>query len=252
MNAAPDLSLPPAQPRAGDASAAPAKAVKAARGHAHARPAMKTLLAWHWISSAVCLVGLVLFALTGFTLNHADVIESKAARQNWTAVLPPADLATLAAAAPASPAASSASAARAGRQAPAVPAPVLTALASRWQAPVDVFAGRPAEWSTEEVYVPAPGPGRDRWLRIDLASGEAEMEVSSRGAIAVLNDLHKGRHTGWAWSLFLDVFALACLVFTLSGLWILHRHAPKRRMVWPLVGLGLVLPGLLALAAMHG
>lgn len=251
MNSAQDLSLPDTEAQSSTGSDAAAKAAvrPAARGHAHARPAMKTLLAWHWISSAVCLVGLVLFALTGLTLNHADVIESKAARQNWTAVLPPADLATLAAAAPVS---SASSAARAARQAPAVPTPVLTALATRWQAPAEVFAGRPAEWSPEEVYVPAPGPGRDRWLRIDLASGEAEMEVSSRGAIAVLNDLHKGRHTGWAWSLFLDVFALACLVFTLSGLWILHRHAPKRRMVWPLVGLGLVLPGLLALAAMHG
>src|SRR5690349_11172766 len=38
---------------------------------------LKTLHEWHWISSAVCLVGMVLFAITGFTLNHAGSIEAK-------------------------------------------------------------------------------------------------------------------------------------------------------------------------------
>ena len=32
---------------------------------------------WHWISAAVCLIGMLLFAITGITLNHASQIESK-------------------------------------------------------------------------------------------------------------------------------------------------------------------------------
>src|SRR6188768_2022824 len=32
---------------------------------------------WHWISSAISLMGLVLFSVTGFTLNHATAIEAK-------------------------------------------------------------------------------------------------------------------------------------------------------------------------------
>ena len=36
---------------------------------------MRQLHQWHWISSALCLVGLLLFALTGITLNHAGAIE---------------------------------------------------------------------------------------------------------------------------------------------------------------------------------
>src|SRR5690606_16569965 len=36
-----------------------------------------TLRQWHWVSSAVCLVGMVLFAFTGITLNHAGDIEAK-------------------------------------------------------------------------------------------------------------------------------------------------------------------------------
>jgi len=32
---------------------------------------------WHWISSAVCLVLMLLFAASGITLNHADYFEGK-------------------------------------------------------------------------------------------------------------------------------------------------------------------------------
>ena len=35
---------------------------------------------------------------------------------------------------------------------------------------------------------------------------------------------------------------MACLVFCITGLFLLHLHARQRRMTWPLVGLGLTLP----------
>ena len=38
---------------------------------------LKTLHEWHWVSSALCLLGMLLFAITGFTLNHAADIEAK-------------------------------------------------------------------------------------------------------------------------------------------------------------------------------
>ena len=37
---------------------------------------LRTLHQWHWISAAVCLVGMLLFAVTGITLNHAARIEA--------------------------------------------------------------------------------------------------------------------------------------------------------------------------------
>ncbi|PAX96938.1 hypothetical protein CKW48_13495, partial [Bordetella pertussis] len=39
---------------------------------------LKTLHQWHWISSALCLLGMLLFAVTGLTLNNASHIESRA------------------------------------------------------------------------------------------------------------------------------------------------------------------------------
>ena len=49
---------------------------------------LKTLHQWHWISSAICLLGMLLFAVTGLTLNNASHIESKAVVTTRHATLP--------------------------------------------------------------------------------------------------------------------------------------------------------------------
>ena len=113
------------------------------------------------------------------------------------------------------------------------------------------LAGREAEWSDGELYIGLPRPGGDAWLSLMLETGELEYESTDRGWISYLNDLHKGRNTGTAWSWFIDIFAAACVVFSLTGLLLLHRHASGRPTTWPLVGAGLVIPVLLALLFIH-
>ena len=44
---------------------------------------------------------------------------------------------------------------------------------------------------------------------------------------------------------------VACLVFALTGLALLVLHARNRRMTWPLVSLGLLIPLILALIFIH-
>src|SRR5690606_32269111 len=139
---------------------------------------LRTLHQWHWISSAVCLVGMLLFALTGITLNHAALIEGDPRVDNRQLVLPEPLLAALAGVAEG--------------DAP-LPATVASWLSDALDAPI---GRRPAEWSDGDVYLSLPGPGRDAWLSIDRASGQVEYERTSRGAIAYLNDLHKGRNAG--------------------------------------------------------
>ena len=194
---------------------------------------MRQLHQWHWISSALCLIGLLLFALTGITLNHAGQIEAtpEVVRRNLTLPEP-------------------LRAAVSGgeeRKAP-LPARVGVWLNDELHAHL---GDRPAEWSADEIYLALPRPGGDGWLSIDRASGAVEYESTRRGVVAYLNDLHKGRHAGVAWSWFLDVFALACLVFAITGLFLLKLHAARRAATWPLVMLGLVLPALLALIFIH-
>lgn len=111
--------------------------------------------------------------------------------------------------------------------------------------------GRAAEWSEEEVYLSLPRPGGDAWLRLGLADGELEYERTDRGWISYFNDLHKGRNTGAGWSWFIDIFAAAALVFSATGLLILKMHAGNRPFTWPMVGMGLVVPLLLALLFIH-
>ncbi|WP_195828030.1 PepSY-associated TM helix domain-containing protein, partial [Bordetella pertussis] len=65
---------------------------------------LKTLHQWHWISSALCLLGMLLFAVTGLTLNNASHIESRARVDTRHLELPAPLRAELAAAAPARPA----------------------------------------------------------------------------------------------------------------------------------------------------
>lgn len=200
---------------------------------------LKHLHQWHWISSALCLVGMLLFAVTGFTLNHAGQIEAKPRVQSRTATAPAPVVAAL-------------RAPPQGAQEDKDTAPV-PAEAARWlrQAFGIEVGDSAAEWSSDEVYVPLPRPGGDAWVSIDRETGEAQYELTTRGWISYLNDLHKGRNTGAAWSVFLDVFALACLVFCVTGLFLLKLHAAGRVATWPMVGLGLVVPVLLALLFIH-
>ena len=195
---------------------------------------LKQLHMWHWMSSAVCLIGLLLFAITGFTLNHAADIEGSPVVTEKSAELPPALLALLSAAVPAD------------AKAP-LPKPV-----AYWvEQTFPVKASNEAEWSADEVYLPAPRPGGDAWVAIDLTTGAVASEVTNRGWISYLNDLHKGRNSGGEWSLFIDVFSFACLVFAITGLFLLQLHSAKRKSTWPLVGLGLAIPAAIAVVFIH-
>lgn len=196
---------------------------------------MRTLYQWHWISSALALFGMLLFTVTGFTLNHAADIESRPHVRQLELQVPADLLPSLAA--------------PSLRGSEPVPAALQAWLAD--QVDADLARDGSIEWSAGELYMALPRPGGDAWLRVDRHGGAVEYERSDRGWLAYANDLHKGRHAGPAWSLFIDVFAGACLVFCVTGLLILQQHAGRRPSTWPLVGAGLVLPILLALLLVH-
>ena len=197
---------------------------------------LKNLHRWHWISSALCLLAMLMFSLTGITLNHAAQIEAKPTVVKRSASLPAPLRAQLAAL----------TAARADTRAPLPPA---LADWTNLVFAVDVH-GLDAEWSEEDAYVALPRPGGDSWVRIGI-DGKAQFEKTDRGTISWLNDLHKGRNTGAAWSWFIDLFAIACLVFCVTGFCIMKLHAANRPSTWPVIGFGILLPVLLALLFTH-
>ncbi|MDO3385669.1 PepSY-associated TM helix domain-containing protein [Gilvimarinus sp. SDUM040013] len=193
-----------------------------------------TLRQWHWVSSAVCLVGILLFAITGVTLNHAHQIPAQNSTVSRDGQL---DLELLKSLTP--PVGDSA------------PLPVSVRHQLKRSIDVHVPPGVQAEWYEEEIYVPMPRPGGDAWLSIDLVSGAVLYEKNTRGAVAYLNDLHKGRNTGVAWSWFIDVFAVACVIFSITGLWLLLRLQKNRPATWPAIALGLFLPLIIIILFVH-
>jgi hypothetical protein len=195
---------------------------------------LRQMRQWHWISAAVCLVGTLLFAITGITLNHASRIEAKPVIQAVTRTLPANLLRELKSIPP--------------RNKQLLPDGVAEWI--RQQTPAEV-AGRDTEWSAQEIYVSLPRPGGDAWLSVDLANGEVRYERTDRGWVSYLNDLHKGRNTGIAWSLFIDVFAVACVIFCVTGLVLLQLLSAARPSTWPVVGLGIVVPVLIAIFFIH-
>ncbi|WP_370449655.1 PepSY-associated TM helix domain-containing protein [Novosphingobium sp. LASN5T] len=188
---------------------------------------------WHWISAAVSLVGMFLFAITGITLNHASSISAEPKVVSRQAMLPPALRGVLEAGA---------------RKDAPVPEPVAASLVGL--VGLDV-RGHAAEWNDDEVYVALPGPGRDAWVSIDRQTGEVTSERTDRGWVSYFNDLHKGRNAGAGWFWFIDVFAAACVIFTLTGLLLLQLHARHRPSTWPLVALGTAIPLVIALFFIH-
>jgi hypothetical protein len=195
---------------------------------------LKQLHQWHWISAALSLVGMLLFAVTGFTLNHAGQIEAKPQVVSRKATLP-ADLLALLAKGPVE-----------GKH----PLPIRVETWLDRAVDADI-ARRDGEWSDAEVYVALARPGGDAWISIDRETGAVEHEKTTRGAVSLLNDLHKGRNAGKAWGWFIDIFAGACAIFAVTGLILLQFHARTRPLTWPLVAGGLVIPLLLVILFVH-
>lgn len=195
---------------------------------------IKQLHTWHWMSSAVAMIGLLLFAITGITLNHAGEIEGKPVVTPASAVMPTPLLRQIA---------------------PNVAAdakkPLPAGVADWLDEALGQDAGGIAEWSAEEVYLPLPRPGGDGWIAIDRTSGAVTSETTSRGWISYLNDLHKGRNTGTAWKWFIDIFAVACVVFAATGFFLLQLHSARRPSTWPLVFAGLAIPVVIAIVFIH-
>ncbi len=114
---------------------------------------LRMLHQWHWISSAVCLIGMLLFTVTGLTLNHAARIEATPSTEHRTLTLPTALLQALGT-----------------RQEGNAPLPPRVA---QWLGrELDISVGtREGEWSPEEIYLALPRPGGDAWLSLDRSTG---------------------------------------------------------------------------------
>ena len=93
------------------------------------------------------------------------------------------------------------------------------------------------------------GPGYTADTFIDRSHGRYELTETRMGFAGVMNDLHKGRDTGRAWSWLIDISAVLMTLVSISGT-LLIFFLPKRRasgLVAAAIGAALCLAAYLAL-----
>jgi hypothetical protein len=96
------------------------------------------------------------------------------------------------------------------------------------------------EWEPEEglMMIDIKQPGGYSIVEVDVNDGIVFLEQQNYGLVATFNDLHMGRYSGDLWSAFIDIFALAMLLFTLTGFWLVIPQKKKRKKLLSLTVMG--------------
>jgi len=191
---------------------------------AHGRPVFKRRLAslsrWlHIYLSMASFAILLFFAVTGLTLNHAESISAQPrisqnkgkVEINWVKV-----------------------------EDAAVDKLAVVELLRQAHGIKGALSDFRLEESQAEVSFKGPGYAAD--VFIDRETGEYELTETRNGLVAALNDLHKGRDTGRAWSWLIDASAVLMTLVSLTGL-VLIWFVKRRRLS------GLMLAGVCAVVS---
>jgi uncharacterized protein len=175
--------------------------------HAHNNPFWKRQLMilsrWLHIYLSMASFGILFFfAVTGFTLNHADRFAKQQRTIQIRGTMDPKfldmDVARL---------------------------EVVEHLRNQHGIHGAVKDFRVAD-SDCSVSFKAPGYAAD--VFIDRATGHYELTETRMGVIAVLNDLHKGRDSGKAWATVIDISAVLMTAVSLTGLILIFFLQKKR------------------------
>ena len=107
------------------------------------------------------------------------------------------------------------------------------------------LSGRMTEFLSfqDECEVTFQGPGYAATARIRRDDGTYSVSIISNDLVSMLNDLHKGRHTGAEWSVVIDISAIISALVAITGLILvfflkLHR---KLRLSLAVAGILLIL-----------
>jgi uncharacterized protein len=110
---------------------------------------------------------------------------------------------------------------------------------------IDEFDGDPSDAS---ITFKGPGYQADAFITGD---GTYDLTVTTQGAMAVINDLHKGRHTGTSWRWLIDVSGIVLAVVAFTGMFLQFFLRKRRRSAFISAGAGLVVLGFLAYVAVQ-
>lgn len=172
----------------------------------------------HWVrlvhsySAMAVLLSMFFFTVTGLMLNHRDWLPNKDAETITTLALPTEYFNSDA----------------------AIRSPITEAKKLRaWLEHKADFSGNQVsyEWDSDDqiLMIDVKRPGGYSVAEIDLSERNILIEDHDYGALSTLNDLHMGRYSGAFWSFFIDISALAMLLFSLTGLWLVLPKTKRRK-----------------------
>ena len=173
-----------------------------------ARLRRRTAIVTRWLHiylSMVSFAVVLFFAVTGLTLNHADYLSHGDKVRELHGTLTPAELGSK-------------------------ENPDKLAIVEHIRNAHGIH-GAVTDMRVEDdaISFSFRGPGYTSDVTVDRGAGTYGVVETRAGFIAVMNDLHKGRDTGRAWSWVIDVSAVLLTLVSLSGL-LLIFFVYKRRL----------------------
>jgi hypothetical protein len=96
-----------------------------------------------------------------------------------------------------------------------------------------------------ECTVAFKGPGYSADVFINRETGAYELAESRAGLMGIINDLHKGRDSGHAWAVIIDISAILMILVSLSGILLICFVRKRRFSGLVLAAAGLVLTWLI-------
>lgn len=165
---------------------------------------------------------LIFFSVTGVTLNHLEWVSTKNQPQLWQADVPKKVLNDFK---------------------PPISQAMIDWLKTTHNLPIAKNIG----WDDEfmELTLDYSLPAGYAYVVVDINQGKYSVDYQTGTVFQLLNDLHKGRHSGPVWSWLIDLSAVFMVFFSITGLIILWQNRPKRRVGIILTVLGTFTPVLI-------
>lgn len=168
--------------------------------------------ALHIYLSTALFTLLVFFCITGFLLNHLDWLPNGKSKGQQQGQLPQAIEQKF-------------------KQDGVSQAQLLVSIQQHLLEEFDLTRLSQVDWDNDmqELILDYPMPAGYALVIVNLEDFHYVVEHQQGDFTKIINDLHKGRHSGAFWSILIDASALLITIFSLTGLIILFQNKNKRR-----------------------
>ncbi|MEF9993978.1 MAG: PepSY-associated TM helix domain-containing protein [Acinetobacter sp.] len=147
-----------------------------------------------WLSAFAFII-LLFFAATGLLLNHPEWFKSEQQEQSFKLILPSTLLHSI--------------------QDQENPSQVILDYVRQQHGLIGRYKSSEVLDGEVMIRLESPAGSTDVWVLLD--NGETEITSKPASTVSLLNDLHRGKNVGTAWSWLIDISAIIILLLSLAG-----------------------------------